>query len=100
MGVLALFALLTDTRLMIGAQHRFRVLALFQRLLLNSRDRLEQSGEQRLLLQLFLLLFLLLEFLSDSLLLATPLVDTGDLVFHLVHKPMCESIKEFSILTM
>jgi hypothetical protein len=42
----------------------------------------------------------LLEFLSDALLLATPLVDTGHLVFHLVHKPMREIVKELSILTM
>jgi hypothetical protein len=41
--VLALLAFLAYTRLVVGAQHGLRVFTLFQGLLLNCRDRLEES---------------------------------------------------------
>ena len=41
--VLALLAFLAYTRLVVGAQHGLRVFTLFKGLLLNCRDRLEES---------------------------------------------------------
>ena len=90
MRVLALFALLADTGLVVGAQYGLGVLALLQSLLLNGRDRLEQGGKESLLLQLFLLFLLLLILFVHTFLLTTSLVGSCHLVLDLIHKPKRE----------
>ena len=86
--VLASFAFLAHTCLEVGAEYGLRVLTLLKCLLLNGRDRLEERLNESLLLLLLLLLLLRLELLSDTLVLATPLVPCHYLGFHLVHVPM------------